>query len=40
MSGILDLLNSPMGKTLIKGTDNQLGMDSNKGNSAIQSYYL
>ena len=37
MSGILDLLNSPMGKTLVNGAASQLGMDSNKAGSAIQS---
>ncbi len=37
MSGILDLLNGPIGKTLINGAANQLGMDSNKAGSALQS---
>ena len=37
MSGILDLLNSPMGKTLVNGAASQLGLDSSKAGSAIQS---
>jgi hypothetical protein len=37
MSGILDLLNGPIGKTLINGAASQLGMDSNKAGSALQS---
>lgn len=36
MSGILDLLNSPVGKTLVNGAASQLGMDKNKAGSAIQ----
>lgn len=36
MSGILDLLNSPMGKTLINGAAGQLGLDNNKTGGAIQ----
>jgi len=37
MSGILDLLNSPIGKTLIDGAAGQLGMDNKKAGSAVQS---
>lgn len=37
MSGILDLLNSPIGKTLVNGAAGQLGMDQSKAGSAIQS---
>ena len=36
MSGILDLLNGPMGKMLISGAGKQLGMGENKAGSAIQ----
>ena len=35
MAGILDLLNSEMGKTLIKGTSQQLGQDKAKTTSAL-----
>jgi hypothetical protein len=35
MSGILDLLNSPMGKTLISGASKQLGQDEGKTTSAL-----
>ena len=37
MSGILDLLNSPMGKMLVDGAGKQLGMGEQKAGSAIQS---
>ncbi len=37
MSGILDLLNGPMGKMLIDGAGKQLGMGEEKAGSAIQS---
>jgi hypothetical protein len=37
MSGILDLLNSPMGKTLVNGAASQLGLKKNKAGAAIQS---
>jgi len=37
MSGILDLLNGPMGKMLIDGAGKQLGMGEAKAGSAIQS---
>ena len=37
MSGILDLLNSPMGKMLVDGAGKQLGMGEAKAGSAIQS---
>lgn len=37
MSGILDLLNSPIGKTLVNGAASQMGMDSNKAGGALQS---
>ena len=37
MSGILDLLNGPMGKMLIDGAGKQLGMGEDKAGSAIQS---
>lgn len=36
MSGILDLLNSPMGKTLISGAGKQLGIGDQKAGSAMQ----
>jgi hypothetical protein len=36
MSGILDLLNGPMGKMLINGAGKQLGMGEAKAGSAIQ----
>ena len=35
MAGILDLLNSEMGKTLINGTSKQLGQDKTKTKSAL-----
>ncbi len=35
MSGILDLLNGPMGKMLISGASKQLGMGENKAQSAL-----
>ena len=35
MSGILDLLNSPMGKTLINGTSQQLGQGKQQTTSAL-----
>ncbi|MCF6280536.1 MAG: DUF937 domain-containing protein [Flavobacteriaceae bacterium] len=35
MSGILDLLNGPMGKMLISGAGKQLGMGENKAQSAL-----
>ncbi len=35
MSGILDLLNGPMGKMLISGAGKQLGMEENKAQSAL-----
>ena len=35
MSGILELLNGPMGKTLISGASNQLGMEEGKAQSAL-----
>jgi len=37
MSGILDLLQGPMGQMIIQGASAQLGQDSNKTQSAIQS---
>ncbi len=37
MSGILDLLQGPMGQMIINGASSQLGQDSNKTQSAIQS---
>lgn len=37
MCGIKELLNSPMGKTLINGIANQLGMNTKKAGSKIQS---
>ncbi len=35
MSGILDLLNSPIGKTLISGASKQFGQDESKTSSAL-----
>ena len=35
MSGILDLLNSPIGKTLINGASQQLGQDKKQTASAL-----
>ncbi len=35
MSGILDLLNGPMGKMLINGAGNQLGLDQSKATTAM-----
>ncbi len=37
MSGILDLLQGPMGQMIIQGASSQLGQDTNKTQSAIQS---
>lgn len=36
MSGILDLLQGPMGQMIIQGASSQLGQDTNKTQSAIQ----
>lgn len=36
MSGILDLLNGPMGKVLVNGAASQLGLEKNKAGSAIE----
>lgn len=35
MSGILDLLNSDLGKTIVSGVSNQTGQDQNKTNSVL-----
>ena len=35
MSGILDLLNSDLGKTIISGVSNQTGQDQNKTSSVL-----